>query len=197
MAKTLKRSGVTAGNFRKALSEFGGSASGWPNDQDFTSAWHANHAYQLLSNPKIVHILRRISEAMHSAQHEPISFHGPLTVDHILPQSWNTHWPLADGSTGLTSWELYSATSEDPRLEPTRRRNAALQTMGNLTLLTQSLNSTVSNSAWTSKKDAILDASLLPITQRLRHYESWNEDSIFQRGKELLNEAMKIWPGPV
>ena len=68
--------------------------------------------------------------------------------------------------------------------------------MGNLTLLTQSLNSAVSNSAWASKKDAMLDASLLPITQRLRHYESWNEDSISQRGRDLFNEALKIWPGP-
>lgn len=196
VAKNLKRNGVNAVNFRKALSEFGGSASGWPNDQSFTSAWLSNHAYQLLNNPKIVHILRRISEVMHSAQQEPISFHGPLTVEHILPQSWNTHWPLPDGSTGLTSWELYSATSDDSRLEPTKSRNAALQTMGNLTLLTQSLNSAVSNAAWASKKDSMLDASLLPITQRLRRYESWDEDAISQRGKELLNEAFKIWPGP-
>jgi len=196
VAKTLKRSGVNAENFRKALSEFGGSASGWPNDQDFTSAWLTNHAYQLLNNAKIVHILRRISESMHSAQQEPISFHGPLTVEHILPQSWVANWPLANGSSGLNSWELYTAMSDDPRLEATRRRNAALQTMGNLTLLTQSLNSSVSNAVWANKKEAILDATLLPITQRLRRYDSWNEDSITQRGKELLNEALKIWPGP-
>jgi hypothetical protein len=69
--------------------------------------------------------------------------------------------------------------------------------MGNLTLLTQSLNSAVSNSAWVSKKEAILDASLLPITQRLRRYDSWDEDAINQRGKELLSEALKIWPGPI
>lgn len=68
--------------------------------------------------------------------------------------------------------------------------------MEDLTLLTQSLNSSVSNAAWTSKKEANLDACLLPITQRLRRYESWNEDSIAQRGKELLNEALKIGPGP-
>ena len=68
--------------------------------------------------------------------------------------------------------------------------------MGNLTLLTQSLNSSVSNSAWANKKEAMLDASLLPITQRLRRYEAWNEESIEQRGKELLEEALKIWPGP-
>jgi hypothetical protein len=68
--------------------------------------------------------------------------------------------------------------------------------MGNLTLLTQSLNSSVSNSAWAEKKEAILDASLLPISQRLRRYDTWNEESIAQRGKELLAEALKIWPGP-
>lgn len=120
-----------------------------------------------------------------------------LSTMAILPQSWVANWPLADGSTGLNSWEVYSVASDDPRLEPTRSRNAALQTIGNLTLLTQSLNSSVSNTAWESKKEAILDASLLPITQRLRRYDTWNEDSISQRGKELLDEALKIWPGPV
>lgn len=197
VSKTLKRNGVNAGNFRKALSDFGGSASGWPNDQDFSSAWLTNHAYQLLNNAKIVHILRRISEAMHSAHHEPISFHGPLTVEHILPQSWVSTWPFADGSAGLNTSELYSTSLDDPRVDLTRRRNVALQTIGNLTLLTQSLNSSVSNSPWATKKDAILDSSLLPITQRLRHYDVWNEDTISLRGKELLEEALKIWPGPI
>jgi hypothetical protein len=53
------------------------------------------------------------------------------------------------------------------------------------TLLTRSLNSSVSNSAWVIKKEAMLDASLLPITQRLRHYQNRDEQAIEQRGSEM------------
>ncbi|WP_367871724.1 DUF262 domain-containing protein [Luteolibacter sp. Populi] len=196
VAKSMKKTGANAGNFRKILSEHGGSASGWPNDEAFIKAWQAQHAYQVLNNPKIVHILRRISESIHSAKQEPITFNGSLTVEHILPQKWTDHWPFADGSKGLSSWELYTAEAGDPRRAPTQRRNSALQTMGNLTLLTQSLNSSVSNSAWASKKEGMLDATLLPITQRLRRFETWDEDAIDKRGKELFEHALKIWAGP-
>jgi len=197
LAKTLKRTGIDAENFRKALTGLWGSSSGWPTDADFSNAWQKQHIYHVLNNARVVHILRRISESMHSSKFEPISFDGPLTVEHILPQSWVEHWPLPNGEKGLSSRDLRAAEEDDERRQPSYDRYEALHTLGNLTLLTQSLNSSVSNSSWTVKKDAMLDSSLLPITQRLRHYEKWDEETIELRGKELFQEALKIWPGPI
>jgi hypothetical protein len=72
------------------------------------------------------------------------------------------HWPLPDGSCGLMPQELWDSQPGDSRTDATRHRNAMLQTSGNLTILTQALNSPVSNNGWQEKKPALLSASLLP-----------------------------------
>ena len=73
-------------------------------------------------------------------------------------------------------------------------RNAALQTMGNLTILTQALNSSVSNSKWSIKKPALLQHSLLPINQHFYAAPVWDEAAIAARSDDLLKRALTIWP---
>ncbi len=65
-----------------------------------------------------------------------------------------------------------------------------------LTILTQPLNSAVSNSSWENKKSGLLNASLLPINQSLSAFEIWDEAMIETRSEELFERAMTIWPGP-
>lgn len=197
LTKTLRREGTSPDSIKKFLSTLTGEASVWPKDGEFSDAWQNKNAYQTLQNPKLVHILRRISDTYHSSKTESISIDSPLTVEHILPQSWIEHWPLPDGSKGLTSLELEEADEDDPRAKATRGRNAAVQMLGNLTILTRELNSAQSNSAWKDKKPELLLASLLPINQQLHAADSWDETMIEQRGKELYTRAIKIWPGPV
>jgi hypothetical protein len=67
--------------------------------------------------------------------------------------------------------------------------------MGNLTILSQPLNSEGSHSAWNIKKPLILGNSLLPINQKLLYNaEVWDEDAIADRSNKLLERALKIWP---
>jgi hypothetical protein len=106
----------------------------------------------------------RPSHTYLTAKMEALSVEGPLTVEHILPRDWIEHWPLPDGARGLTMEELWTADANDPLAAATRARNVALQTFGNLTILTQALNSAASNSAWAAKKPELLRHSLLPIT---------------------------------
>jgi hypothetical protein len=80
------------------------------------------------------------------------------------------------------------------RAAASRRRDSALQTFGNLTIISQPLNSSVSNSAWSEKKPALLHSSLLPINSMLSPIEKWDEDAIEARGRELLSHAMMLWP---
>ena len=153
-------------------------------------------AYQRLQKPKIVHILRRLNDTFMSPKSERITIENPLTVEHILPQSWLDNWPLPDGSKGLAWQELSEADEDDPRRHATKQRNAALHTFGNLTILTKSLNTSVSNSSWSKKKHPLLQASLLPLNQQLHDVERWNEEVIEERSKKLFKRAVKIWPGP-
>lgn len=196
LAKNLKKNGPSVENLRNGLSLLSGETSAWPTDDQFYAAWQSSHAYHLLNNAKIVHILKRLSNAMLTSKNESISIDGALTVEHIMPQKWIAHWPLADGSKGLTDFELYDAASGDKVAAATRMRNSALQTIGNLTLITQPLNSATSNAAWTTKKTRLLESSLLPINQRLHSVTVWDDDAIAQRGRELFKLAKTIWPAP-
>jgi hypothetical protein len=93
----------------------------------------------------------------------------------------------------MTYTELGKAESDDPRAVATRKRDALLQTFGNLTLLSQPLNSSVSNSNWTVKRPEILSHSLLPLNLQLATVDTWDENSITQRGEDLLQRALKLW----
>ncbi|WP_437531132.1 GmrSD restriction endonuclease domain-containing protein [Sorangium sp. So ce726] len=53
----------------------------------------------------------------------------------------------------------------------------------------------MSNSAWVTKRPALMSASLLPINQQLHDHDTWDEEAIQKRGKDLLNKALKLWFG--
>jgi uncharacterized protein YqcC (DUF446 family) len=139
-------------------------------------------------------MLRRLNDDLFDPKSERMKIESPLSVEHILPQDWLEWWPLPDGSTGMSQQELAFSTAADPRIEASRLRHSAVQTMGNLTLLTQELNSAVSNREWAAKRDAILETSLLPLNQPLRGVESWDERAIRSRAEGLFGRALVLWP---
>ena len=197
LTRTLRREGATPENLEKLLREQSGDSTEWPSDEKFGEAWRTQHAYQLLNNPKIVHVLKRLSDTYLSGKSEALSIESALSVEHILPQQWQDHWPLADGSTGLSAHALWTAAKDDPVAEASRKRNQVLQTFGNLTILTQGLNSSVSNSKWSTKKPELMKHSLLPINQLLHDIAAWDEAAIAQRSEALLERALKVWPRDV
>jgi uncharacterized protein with ParB-like and HNH nuclease domain len=194
LTRNLRQGGVTSENLAKLLAGQTGESAEWPPDDVFREAWFSRHAYQILNNPKIVYILKRLNDTYLGPKMEQVTIGGALTVEHILPQQWIEHWPLASGVKGMTTEELWVATANDPRAAATRKRNAALQTFGNLTILTQSLNSSASNSSWAVKKPELLRHSLLPINQQLHDVAVWDEAAIEKRANELFQRALKVWP---
>jgi uncharacterized protein with ParB-like and HNH nuclease domain len=196
LTKTLRRDGMTPANLVAALKSQTGESAEWPSDEVFGEAWRTKHAYQTLSNAKIVHILSRLNETYLGSKMEALSIDSQLTVEHILPQQWLTHWTLPGGLQGMNSTELWAASPDDARATATRTRNAALQTIGNLTVLSQPLNSAVSNGPWVNKRPEILRHSLLPINQQLIEVSEWDEAAIAHRANSLLDRALKLWPRP-
>jgi len=194
LARNLRRDGITPENLVKQLAEQTGESADWPSDETFQEAWRTKHAYQTLSNPKIVHILKRLNDTYLSSKMETVTVDGLTTVEHLLPQQWIDHWPLSNGEKGMPLSELVIADAQNPRALATRRRNAALQTLGNLTILTQALNSAVSNGAWKDKRPALMQHSLLPINQQLNERASWDEAAIADRSDALFKTALNLWP---
>jgi hypothetical protein len=196
LIKWLGDKAVTSVNVKTYLSGLKGDSGEWPRDTAFGAAWQSAHVYHALNNPKVVYILGRLSNTYLQATTEALVIDSRLTVEHLLPQHWETHWPLSDGSKGITAVDLWDADAADPSVIETKKRNSLLQTFGNLTLIVQALNSSVSNSAWTVKKPALMAASLLPINLQLNSIDVWDEATILARSRDLLNRATQLWPGP-
>lgn len=191
LTRAIRRDGATASVVGNHLRSLQGATDAWPTDEKFANAWMTNHAYSLLNNARIVHILSRLSETYRTSKTEQLKLSGPLTVEHLMPNSWVKHWPLPDGSQGLES--LWNVSTDDPRGQATRQRNSAIQTFGNLTLITGGLNSSISNGDWPTKRAAIEANSVLPINLQLRTAANWDEASIERRGRDLLGRALATW----
>ena len=194
LTRGLRREGLTPENLIGLLLELTGDSGEWPSDARFRDHWQNSNAYDTLRNAKITHILKRISDTYIDAKMEDVTLETKLSVEHILPQNWQEHWPLSDGSRGLTYEQLEALDVADPRALATRRRDEALQTMGNLTIITGTLNSSASNAGWLEKKAKLLLHTILPINQDLHRWELWDETTISGRSEVLLERALKIWP---
>jgi Protein of unknown function (DUF1524) len=79
-----------------------------------------------------------------------------------------------------------------------RCRERLIHTLGNLTLLTTELNSSVGNGPFKAKSKAIADDSDLRLNAWLRGapIEYWSDTDIVKRGERLLQTACQIWRFP-
>jgi uncharacterized protein with ParB-like and HNH nuclease domain len=194
LTRTLRREGFGSQSLRLALSNQYGESSIWPDDVQFKNAWLSKPVYSSLGTGRLTHMFLRLNQAYLSSKSEPLETREPLSVEHILPQEWIANWPLTDGSKGMTYAEMIDAEEGDPRATQTRERERALDTIGNLTVLSVALNSAQSNLAWKDKRPELGAHSLLPINQQLAKSETWDEAAILRRGEELFRHARSIWP---
>ncbi|MDQ4625020.1 DUF262 domain-containing protein [Janthinobacterium lividum] len=165
----------------------------WPDDAMFRLNWNARPIYNELNSARIQYILLRIEAAMRTAKTEDLTINSKLTVEHIMPINWWTYWPLVGGRIGVDSLTRFASPQPDPEASA---RDVAVHTLGNLTLLTQALNSSVSNGPWIDKRGEILAHSALAISRSLVEVETWNEAAIEARSKRLLSHALKVWRSP-
>lgn len=164
-----------------------GPAGEWPDDKKFSRAWLEKPVYETMKAAKCSMVLAAIDRAMRSTKQEAITIDGPLTVEHVLPQSWEPPaWPEPPEPEA-------SSESDETAIE---RRGRLLHSMGNLTLLTQALNSAVSNGPYADKRPEIASQSALRLNTYFQEALTWDEEVIQSRGRLLLEQAKKIWPHP-
>lgn len=113
------------------------------------------------------------------------------TLEHVMPQKWEAHWALplktkADGT--LMSPE-----------EAKRDRTEKVYWLGNMTLLTGSLNSSLKNKPFDRKVSGegrmrgMKRYASLSITQDVVAETSWDEGKIEARTAALEKEILAIW----
>ncbi|MCR9062016.1 MAG: HNH endonuclease family protein [Rhodobacteraceae bacterium] len=187
--------GASADALEAALSANAGESIEWPTDRAFSTAWKQRNVYNGLSGQRCVHILKRLNDGLRTSKMENVTINGQLTIEHLMPQNWYDNWPLADGKKGKSAIDLILANDSQEFVDACERRDKLVHTVGNLTLMTQPLNSSVSNRPWLEKRQAIESSSMLPISVELRALEKWDEEAIQARSERLLQCALKIWPG--
>jgi hypothetical protein len=178
---------LTPDKFRQALLSRGGESTHWPGDDEFRKALLTHPIYDQLGPGRVEMILRALELAQLNDKGERVTVHGDLTIEHVLPQSWEEHWPLPSG--GL------AATDDDGEFAAARSR--LLHTVGNLTLLTHKLNASVSNGPYAAKRPAICGQSALRLNAYFQAIETWNEEEIEARGVKLFEVAARVWPHSV
>jgi uncharacterized protein with ParB-like and HNH nuclease domain len=161
----------------RALVEHTADFAKFPTDEEFKQAWLGIRIYKRLAQKKTRMILEALNSAMHTGKTEEVYIKEKLTIEHLMPQGWKTHWVLPADVTP-------------------EQRDRLVQNIGNLTLLTKSLNPSISNNAWSVKRPAILQNSVLNMNNRFYNVEEWNEDSINERAQKLFDIAVEVWPYP-
>ena len=162
----------------------------WPDDGELQRSWVMREQYRTARQPRLRYIFEAIERAKHTSLTEDILIRSALTLEHIMPQKWQATWPLP-GMEGLTEQEYA------PELVALiRARNASINVLGNLTLITQALNSTVSNGPFTVKVPAIKANAALALNRELGMFDRWDESTIYERGEALFEVARDIWAPP-
>ena len=103
--------------------------------------------------------------------------------------NWETELNQDSLKQGLTDKSLENTTFE---WAMHRKRN--LYSIGNLTLVTGRLNSSLSNDTFLNKKEKLFQNSLLMLNKGVCEYETWDWIQIDERATEMFTFFCKIWP---
>jgi hypothetical protein len=164
-------------------------SSYWPDDEEVQRELATLPIYRRLRRPRVRFVLEALED-----QRRGFSTYGPppmaeqrcprgnLTIEHVMPRSWEANWPLQTGETEYSRKQL-------------------VETLGNLTLLTGKLNSANSNKPWLgekSKREALKEHSRLRLSEDIIEtgVQDWNESDIERRTALLASNILEIWPVP-
>lgn len=180
MMADVKKQGdiVNAASVRNVLASYEEDTNRFPNDAEFKRGFHETYLYNRTAQEVLFIIALRGLDPRLSDRHKLST--ESYSVEHMLPKKWREHWRVP----GMT---------EEQKAE----RDWSLKTLGNLTLVTQPLNSTMRNSSWSKKRKHLKEHSHLSITKNYLDLEAWDESTIIQRANDLGTIACKVWATPV
>jgi hypothetical protein len=163
-----------------------GQASRWPGDDEVRAQLRERGMFGYVAQQRIVMVLAAIEESLYSSKVEALQVPKGLSIEHVMPQRWDETWRLPDG--------LASSERDEAELA----RNARIHLLGNLTLVTQPLNSALSNAPWLTKQKELNKHSKLLLNARLieEYGDRYDESAIDARGAWLADRIVEIWPGP-
>ncbi|HJL23502.1 MAG TPA: DUF262 domain-containing protein, partial [Polyangiaceae bacterium LLY-WYZ-15_(1-7)] len=160
----------------------------WPDTTQLKEAFRTGRYYGAggINRRRLALLLGAIDARLQAAaaKSEPLTIdYSGLTVEHVIPQKWRAHWPV-------------TLDDEAERIRGEHRREARVHCIGNLTLVTGSLNPSLSNDPWKAKRAQLKEHSHLKLNALLCENDTWDEDAIEERGEWLAGQLSEVWPGP-
>ena len=154
----------------------------WPDDRSFEEHFVSAPLYRLLTRGRLRLVLEAIERELRTDKAESSSVQPDLTMEHVMPQQWRENWPLPNDVSDKTEAGL--------------KRDSIIHSLGNLTLVNQRLNSSLSNAPWNEKRCTLNDHSVLFLNKALLTGAPtvWDEEAIAARADGLYRTAIKVWP---
>lgn len=186
MAAPRQEAGTVVRNFLMAQSSVN---THWPGDAEILAELPSVPAYRRFRRGRLRMLLEAIEDYERGFRSDGTGLadgrvrRNHCAIEHLLPQQWETHW----------------AVPQDSRLR--ERRDAAVHQLGNLTLLTQRLNSKVSNGPWLGDKGKLTHLKAHDVLLLNRHVrevgaDGWDEQRIRERSMRMVDTILRIWPVP-
>lgn len=163
---------------RKALEANDEATTYMPGDAEVRSAFEESCLYNLQSKGVLYLLESAIRPGMSSTA---LLGFNQYTLEHMMPKKWRNKWGALDE-------------------EAATRRDRKLLTLGNLAIITHSLNASIRDADWPTKKQgkgykdglALCAAGLATMAGALEK-ESWNEGDIADRAEWLADKALEVW----
>lgn len=157
----------------------------WPGDDEVRRELTGARAYTRYVRARLRMVLEALEDARRGYPDGAKLAMGPIargkgTVEHLMPQKWRKHWT--------------DELTEDAEIA----RDSILHQLGNLTLVTQKLNSKINNGPWPAKREFLRKHDDVLITRDFLGpgNEVWDESAIERRTDALINEILALWPIP-
>lgn len=168
----------------------------WPRDDELLAQLPGIKVYGNIKQQRLRTILSGVELQLRTQKHEDVSLPAKLDIEHVMPQGWRTYWQ--DGIL------------HDP--EACAERDFRINTIGNLTLVTKSLNSTLSNRPWRDvdavvapgtgedkglgKRSLLNKYSVLALSRPIvdDHADEWTDGDILKRSKTIAATIAAAWP---
>jgi hypothetical protein len=187
------------GRIRTYLAEQTADTRYWPSDGQLVAQLPELRLYGNIRQGRLRVVLGAVEQYLRDRdpKYGAVSLPAALEIEHIMPQGWRTYW------------------DPEPKLLPdaAAQRDKHVNTIGNLTLVTKSLNGALSNRPWSDAeahglkeggepdkgKWTLLDGfNLLVLNKKILigHTDMWTEGDIVARSKEIAVAIGQVWPGP-
>jgi hypothetical protein len=176
MFPTLSRE-IDIAKFAESLSK-ALVAKNFPSDLRLRQAAETVKLYDRSSQTrqKLALIFETVNRHLSAGTDAYTALAGDPTIEHIMPQTLSDEWKRQLGPMWMEDYEL-------------------LHTLGNLTLVTQEWNSSLSNAIYQVKRSKLVAHGLLLNQAYFNNGQlEWNKDAIKARAEFLVEKIEQVWP---